>query len=83
MASISTSLSVLINHREIEIGLTTFSWQKRMIERMNLERRHEALMVVLGKLQELALKMTYKVEPTSEPFFGQETHKQEAIENEN
>ncbi|MDH5703855.1 MAG: hypothetical protein OEY99_06540 [Aigarchaeota archaeon] len=83
VASISTSLSALINHRDIEIGLTTFSWQKRMLERMNLESRHEALSTVLEKLRDLALQMTYRAEATPKPFYGQQTTKQEAIGNEN
>jgi hypothetical protein len=83
VAGISGSVSELINHREIEIGLTTFSWQRRMLERMNLERRREALDAVMEKLQELALQMSYRARAAAEPDQGQAPEEQEALQNEN
>jgi len=83
VAGISGSVSELINHREIEIGLTTFSWQRRMLERMNLERRREALDAVMEKLQELALQMSYRAQTAIEPDQGQAPEEQEALQNEN
>lgn len=83
VAGISDSLSELINHREIEIGLTTFSWQRRMLEGMNLERRREALGAVMEKLQGLSLQMSYSARSTNEPNRGQAPEEQEVLQSEN
>lgn len=83
VSGISGSVSELINHREIEMGLTTFSWQRRLLERMNLERRREALGAVMDKLQQLSLQMSYRrVQSTPDPFMSK-LKEQEALKNEN
>jgi hypothetical protein len=82
VASISRSVAELINHEEIEIGLTTFSWQRRMLERMNLERRREALGTVMGKLDELALQMSYRTRSAIESNNSQSLTEQEVSRNE-
>lgn len=59
VSRINYSISELLDHREIEVGLTTFSWQRRMLERLNIERRLEALDAVMKKLQETSIRMSY------------------------
>ena len=59
VSRINHSISELLDHREIEVGLTTFNWQRRMLERLNIERRLQALDAVMKKLQETSLQMSY------------------------
>ncbi len=59
VSRINHSISELLDHKEIEIGLTTFNWQRRMLERLNIERRLQALDAVMKKLQETSLQMSY------------------------
>lgn len=83
VSRIGGSVSELINHREIEMGLTTFSWQRRFLERMNLERRREALGAVMDKLQQLSIQMSYSIQSTPDPFMSKIKNNRRLLKNEN
>jgi hypothetical protein len=83
VSQINSSLSDLMNHREIELGLISFSWQKKMLENLNLENRLEALDAVMYKLQQTSLQMTFKARRTPLRADDQTYEKQEVTQNEN
>ena len=71
VSSINYSISELLDHRELEVGLATFSWQRRILERLNVDRRLEALDAVMRKLQETSLQMSYSTRRVSEQSYGE------------
>jgi len=71
VSSINYSISELLDHRELEVGLTTFSWQKRILERLNVDRRLEALDAVMKKLQEVSLQMSYSTRRVPVQSYGE------------
>jgi len=82
VSRINYSISELLDHRELEVGLTTFIWQRRMLERLNIERRLEALDAVMNKLQETSLQMTFSARGVPGQSYI-ETSRQEVHESEN
>lgn len=82
VSRINYSISELLDHIELEVGLTTFIWQRRMLERLNIERRMEALDAVIKKLHETSIQMTFSARGVSGQSYV-ETSRQEVHESEN
>lgn len=78
----SEVISDMINFRERELGPATMVWRRKMIEDWNLGERREVMDLIMGKMREVGLKMSYKRNVESASTEDEPKIEQEVTSNE-
>ena len=74
--------SDMINFRDRELGPITMVWRRKLIEDWNLRERREVMDVIMGKMREVGLKMSYRRNVESASTEDESSIEQEVTQNE-